>query len=87
MRYFFFLSGPEPTLARGVVVPAPTRQTVSRTGSVQALPASKLCALTGAVGVPSITVATDKDLAAAAGAAVVAGTGQHRHEKADEGWF
>jgi hypothetical protein len=87
MRYFFFLSGPESSLACGVVVPAPARQTVARTGSAQALLAGKLCALTGAVGVPPITVATDKDLAATEGAAVVAGTGQHRHEKADEGWF
>ncbi len=32
-------------------------------------------------------MATDKDLATAAGTEVVAGTGQHRHEKADEGWI
>jgi len=87
MRYFSFLSGPESSLACRVVVPAPACQTVARTGSEQALLASKFSTLTGAVVVSPVTVATDKDLAVAAGTAVVASTGQHRHEKTDEGWI
>jgi hypothetical protein len=87
MRYFSFLPGPESSLACRVVVPPPACQTVARTGSVQALLASKFGTLTGAVVVSPVTVATDKDLTVAAGTAVVASTGHHRHEKADEGWI
>ena len=54
---------------------------------MQAVLASESGALTGAVVVSSIAVTTDKDLAPAAGTEVVAGTAQHRHAKADEGWI
>ena len=86
MRYFFFSSNPEPSLAGSVVVPAPGCREVSPCCAVQAVLASESGALTGAVVVSSITVTTDKDLAPAAGTEVVAGT-EHRHAKADEGWI
>jgi len=81
MRYFSFLSGPESSLARRVVVPAPACQAVACTGSEQALLARKFGALTGTVVVSPVTVPTDKDLAVAAGTTVVASTGQHRHKR------
>jgi len=87
MRYFFFLPSPEPFLACRVIVPTPACQTVARTRSAQALLTSNLGALTGAVNIASVAVATDIGLAMAAGTGVVAGTGQHRREKADEGWI
>ena len=87
MRYFFFFPGPEPALAGRVVVLAPGCPAVAGAGTVQAVAARESGALTGAVGVAPIAVAADEDLAAAAGTEVVAGTGQHRHEKADEGWI
>ncbi len=87
MRYFLFLLGPEASLASGVVVPASACQAVAQTRSAQALLASNLGALTGAVVVPPVAVTTDKHLATAAGTEVVTGTGQHRLEQADEGWI
>jgi len=87
MRYFFFLPGPESSLARCVFVPAPACQSVARTGSAQALLTSNLGARTGAVQVASVAVATDIGRAITARAVVAAGTGQHQHEKADEGWI
>ncbi len=87
MRYFFFFPSPEPSLAGRVVVPAPGCPAVASAGSAQALPAGECGALTGAVGVPPIAVTADDDLTMAAGTEVVAGTGQHRHAKADEGWI
>jgi len=87
MRYFFTLPGPESSLAGRVVVLAPAGQTVACPGSAQALFASDCGALTGAVNVAPITVATDIGRAMAAGTVVTAGDGKHRHEKADEGWI
>ncbi len=87
MRYFFFLPGPESSLARCVVVPAPACQTVACSGSAQTLLASDCGALTGTVCVSPVAMTADKDPAIAAGTGVAAGTGQHRHEKADEGWI
>ncbi len=56
---------------------------------MQALSASDFGALAGAVDVTPVAVTTDKDLVVAivAGTVVKAGAGQHRHEKADEGWI
>ena len=87
MRYFFILPGSESSLARCVVVPALACQAVARTRSAQALLTSDLGALTGAVNVPPVAVATDIGRVIAARAVVAAGSGQHRHEKADEGWI
>ena len=87
MRYFFFLPSPEPPLACCVVKATTQCQAVTRPCSVQALFPSEFGALCDAVVVSMITATTDKDLATAAGTEVVAGTGQHRHEKADEGWI
>ena len=80
MRYFFFSSNPEPSLAGSVVVPAPGCREVSPCCAVQAVLARESGALTGAVVVSSITVTTDKDLAPAAGTEVVAGT-EHRMQR------
>ena len=87
MRYFFSLPSPEPTLAGCIIVPALVCRAVQRARSVPALFASEPGALTGTVGVSPVAVPTDKDLATAAGTQVVTGTGQHRREKADEGWI
>ncbi len=87
MRYFFFLPGPESSLARCVVVPALAGQTVACSGSAQAHFAGDCSALTGAVNVTPVAVATDIGRVIAARTVVAPGSGQHRHEKADEGWI
>jgi len=87
MRYFFSFPGPEAALASRIVAPALGGAAVADTGPAQALAAGVFSAFTRAVEVTPVAMAADNDLASAAGTAVEAGTGQHRHKKADEGWI
>ena len=87
MRYFFFLPSSESLLAGRIGVAAVACRAVNSTGSAHTVMASARGALTGAVVVSPITVTTDKNLATATRAQVVAGTDPHRSAPADEGWF
>ena len=85
MRYFFFLPSAESLLAGRVGVATTACRAVNNARSAHAVMASERGALTGAIVVSPITVATDKNLATATGAQVVAGTdhiGLHRPMRA-----
>ena len=81
MRYFLFLTRPEPTLAGSIAQATLAGGAVTKSGASQRCLAGPLRAAASAVHVAPIAMPADKDLAMTAGTVVKTSAGIHRHKR------